>query len=86
MPEKAPPFCPPDSLVPALDLLGKEPWVYEAAIFGDGLHVIGREGVDVEKEIAVLFQGHRIGVRRMEWIRSSLEDVFVSLIDKEENR
>jgi hypothetical protein len=33
-----------------------------------------------------LFQGQKIGVKRMEWIRSSLEDVFVSLIDKEENR
>ena len=75
-----------EPLVPALDLLGKERWVHEAAIFGDGLHVIGREGVDVEKEITALFQGHKIAVKRMEWIRSSLEDVFVSLIDKEENR
>jgi ABC-2 type transport system ATP-binding protein len=75
-----------EPLVPALDLLGKEPWVYEAAIFGDGLHVIGREGVDVKKEIEALFQGKKIEVKRMEWIRSSLEDVFVSLIDKEENR
>jgi len=75
-----------EPLVPALDLLGKERWVYQAAIFGDGLHVIGREGVDVEKEITALFQGQKIAVKRMEWIRSSLEDVFVSLIDKEENR
>jgi ABC-2 type transport system ATP-binding protein len=75
-----------DPLVPALDLLGKEDWVYEAAIFGDALHVIGREGIELKKEIAALFQAQKIGVRRMEWIRPSLEDVFVSLIDKEENR
>ena len=75
-----------DPLVPALDLLGKEAWVYEAAIFGDALHVIGRGGVDVKKEIAALFKAQKIGVKRMEWIRASLEDVFVSLIDEEENR
>jgi ABC-2 type transport system ATP-binding protein len=73
-------------LVPALDFLGKEEWVYEAAIFGDALHVIGREGTDVKKEIATLFQAQKIDLKRMEWIRASLEDVFVSLVDKEENR
>ena len=73
-------------LVPALDFLGKEEWVYEAAIFGDALHVIGREGIDVKKEIATLFQAQKIDLKRMEWIRPSLEDVFVSLVDKEENR
>jgi hypothetical protein len=40
----------------------------------------------LKKEIAVLFQAQKIGVRRMEWIRPSLEDVFVSLIDREDNR
>ena len=47
------------------------PWIFwerkrgsiEAAIFGDGLHVIGREGVDVEKEITTLFQGQKIAVK-----------------------
>jgi ABC-2 type transport system ATP-binding protein len=68
-------------LVPALDFLGKEEWVYEAAIFGDALHVIGREGIDVKKEIATLFQAQKIELKRMEWIRPSLEDVFVSLVD-----
>ncbi len=73
-------------LVPALDLLGKEEWVYETAIFGDALHVIGREEIDLKKEIAVLFQAQKIELKRMEWIRPSLEDVFVSLIDREDNR
>src|SRR4030043_1505355 len=39
-----------DPLIPALDLLKREPWVSEAAVFGEGLHVIGKEGSDVEKE------------------------------------
>jgi len=73
-----------DLLVPALDLLKKEPWISESAVFGDGLHVIGKEGVDLEQEINVLFQKHGILLKRMGWIRPSLEDVFVSLIEKEE--
>ena len=73
-----------DPLVPALDLLKKEPWISESAVFGDGLHVIGKEGVDLEQEINVLFQKHGILLKRMGWIRPSLEDVFVSLIEKEE--
>jgi drug efflux transport system ATP-binding protein len=72
-----------DPLIPALDLLKKEPWVLESAVFGNGLHVIGREGTDLRREIAVLFQKQGILLRRMEAIRPSLEDVFVSLIQKE---
>lgn len=72
-----------DSLIPALDLLKKESWVYEAAIFGDGLHVIGKEGIDSEQKISSLFQKQGILLKRMGWIRPSLEDVFVSLIEKE---
>ncbi|HVP78130.1 MAG TPA: ATP-binding cassette domain-containing protein [Thermodesulfobacteriota bacterium] len=73
-----------DPLVPALDLLKKEFWVSESAVFGDGLHVIGKEGVDLDREIQILFQKHGILLKRVGTIRPSLEDVFVSLIEKEE--
>jgi ABC-2 type transport system ATP-binding protein len=75
-----------DPLSPALDLLKKEPWISESAVFGDGLHVISKEGVDLEREINDLFQKHGILLKRMGWIRSSLEDVFVSLIEREEKQ
>jgi ABC-2 type transport system ATP-binding protein len=75
-----------DPLIPVLDLLKKEPWVSEAAVFGEGLHVIGKEGADVEKEIPRLFQKNGILLKRMEWIRPSLEDVFVTLIEREEEK
>jgi len=75
-----------DPLVTALHLLKKEPWAAESAVFGDGLHVIGKEGVDLEQEINALFQKHRILLKRMGRIRPSLEDVFVSLIEKEEKQ
>jgi ABC-2 type transport system ATP-binding protein len=73
-----------DPLIPALDLLKKEPWVSESAVFGNGLHVIGREDVDSEQQVAALFERHGVILKRIEWIRPSLEDVFVSLIMKEE--
>jgi len=72
-----------DPLVPALDLLKKESWISESAVFGDGLHVIGEGKVDLEREVNALFQKHGILLKRMGWIRPSLEDVFVSLIEKE---
>jgi ABC-2 type transport system ATP-binding protein len=75
-----------EPLIPALDLLKREPWVSEAAVFGNTLHVIGKEGVDLEKEITDLFKKETIRIGRMEWIRPSLEDVFVSLIQGESDR
>jgi ABC-2 type transport system ATP-binding protein len=75
-----------DPLLPALDLLKKEYWVSDAAVFGDSLHVIGKEGSKIEREISLLFQKNGIVLKRMERIRPSLEDVFVSLIEREEGR
>jgi ABC-2 type transport system ATP-binding protein len=73
-----------DPLIPALDLLKKEPWISEAAIFGNSLHVIGKEGVDLEQEVRALSERQGILLKKMGWIRPSLEDVFVSLIMREE--
>ncbi|MEW6375061.1 MAG: ABC transporter ATP-binding protein [Thermodesulfobacteriota bacterium] len=75
-----------DPLMSALDLLKKEPWISESAIFGDSLHVIVKEGVDAEQEVTVLFQKYGILLKRMNRIRPSLEDVFVSLIEEEEEK
>jgi ABC-2 type transport system ATP-binding protein len=75
-----------DPLNPALEILKKEAWVLEAAVFGDGLHLIGREGTRAEGEVSRLFQSHGIRLKRMGLIRPSLEDVFVSLIEKEEGQ
>jgi ABC-2 type transport system ATP-binding protein len=75
-----------DPLVTALDLLRKEPWTAESAVFGDGLHVIGKEGVDLEREINELFEKHGVLLKTMGRIRPSLEDVFVSLIEREDKQ
>ena len=70
-------------LIPCLDLLKKEAWISEAAVFGDCLHVIGRGKMNLETEVTHLLREHEIGLNGMEWIRPSLEDVFVSLIERE---
>jgi len=70
-------------LIPCLDLLKKEAWISEAAVFGDCLHVIGRGKINLETEVTDLLREHEMGLNRMEWIRPSLEDVFVSLIERE---
>ena len=75
-----------DPLISGLDLLKKESWVSEAAIFGNALHVIGKEEIDLEKEIPTLFQKHGILIKGIGWIRPTLEDVFVSLVGREEER
>jgi ABC-2 type transport system ATP-binding protein len=72
-----------DPLIQALDLLKREPWISEAAVFGDGLHVICKGEVDSEQEIKTLFLKQGILLKRIERIRPSLEDVFVSFIEKE---
>jgi hypothetical protein len=40
----------------------------------------------LERQIHVLFQKHGILLKRVGRIRPSLEDVFVSLIEKEDKR
>ena len=72
-----------DPLVPALDLLKKEPWVSEVAMFGDSLHVIGQPGIDLEQALSRTLGKQGIHLKRASRIRPSLEDVFVSLIQKE---
>jgi len=72
-----------EPLIPSLHLLKNTPWISEIAVFGNCLHVIGKEEISLEEEISALFQTNRILLHRMEWIHPSLEDIFVSLIEGE---
>jgi len=75
-----------EPLMEALEILRREPWVTEAAIFGDCIHVIGKEGVDVQREMTLLLRRHAVTLGKVNRIQPSLEDVFVSLIEKEEKK
>src|SRR5574340_575605 len=65
-----------DPLVPALDLLPNVAGVEEVAVYGSLLHVV----VDPSRVQATIvrreLEAYGIGVKRVEEVRPSLEDVF----------
>ncbi len=66
----------------ALELLGSCSAVREAALFGNGLHVVAADAVQAEACIRKTFAAAGRRVIRIESIIPSLEDVFVSLIEE----
>lgn len=71
-------------LIHGYDLLKKESWIDEVSIYGNGLHIIAKADIEPEKKIRVLLEKHGIFIERIDWITPSLEDVFVSLIKRNE--
>jgi len=65
----------------AMEAIERLPAVKEAALFGNGLHVVAEDGAAAAAAIRTLLsqQGRRLD--RLEQIAPSLEDVFVSLIE-----
>ena len=68
-----------DALGAAVEALQTAPGVLDAAMFGNALHVVVPEASPAEAPLRSYLAGRGIGVTRMEAIRPSLEDVFVSL-------
>jgi ABC-2 type transport system ATP-binding protein len=73
----------PDNLDGALDLLKKLPQVAEAAVFGDGLHIATTRPQEAEPAIQETLAAHHIACGRIERVRPSLEDAFISLVQRE---
>lgn len=63
----------------ALDLLRQTPDVADAAVFGNALHVVVPEARTMIPRLRTHLSQHGVTVARMEPIRPSLEDVFVSV-------
>jgi ABC-2 type transport system ATP-binding protein len=75
----------PDDLDGALQLIKQLPQVAEAAVFGDGLHVAAARPEEVEPEIEELLKEHQIALlRRIERVPPSLEDAFISVVQRAE--
>ena len=72
----------PDNLDGALDLIKKLPQVAEAAVFGDGLHIATIRPEETEPAIQSVLAAHHIACGRIEWVRPSLEDAFISLVQR----
>jgi ABC-2 type transport system ATP-binding protein len=70
-----------DRPVEALDRLGREPGMREAALFGSLLHVSVPDAAAGAPAVRATLEGSGFRVERVELIAPSLEDVFVSLIE-----
>jgi ABC-2 type transport system ATP-binding protein len=76
----------PDNLDGALDLIRKLPQVDEAAVFGDGLHVATTRPEEAEPAIQAALSAHHIAWGGIERVRPSLEDAFISLVQRAEDK
>ncbi len=63
----------------AVEALRSAPDVMDAAVFGNALHLVVRDAAAAAPRLKEYLPGRGIAVRRMEKIRPTLEDVFVSL-------
>jgi hypothetical protein len=56
--------------------------VSEAAVFGEGLHVATSRAEEVEAAIRQTLAANNIALRRLARVPPTLEDAFVSLVDR----
>jgi ABC-2 type transport system ATP-binding protein len=68
-----------EPLGPAVEALQSAPDVIDAAMFGSALHLMVPSAVAAIPHVKTFLEEHSITVHRVEKIRASLEDVFVSL-------
>ena len=68
-----------DRLGEALELLRNVPGVLDAAVFGSALHLVVEDAQSEQARIQEKLRGESIPLKRIQKIRPSLEDVFVSL-------
>jgi ABC-2 type transport system ATP-binding protein len=73
-----------DPLGAAVEALQSAPDVMDAAVFGNALHLVVKDAAVVLPQLKSYLAKHNIAVTRMEEIRPSLEDVFVSLTTSRE--
>jgi ABC-2 type transport system ATP-binding protein len=69
-------------LVEALDALQDVPGVHDAALYGDRLHVVVDDPADAEGRVSARLRDHGMSVEGISRITPTLEDVFVSLIER----
>jgi len=72
----------PDNLDSALDLIKQLPQISEAAVFGNGLHISTLQPDETEPAIKDTLAAHHIALGSMERVTPSLEDAFISLVQR----
>jgi ABC-2 type transport system ATP-binding protein len=63
----------------AVEALQSAPGLIDAAVFGNALHLVVEDAAAAIPQLRSYLAERKITIRRMEQIRPSLEDVFVSL-------
>ena len=74
-----------EPLGPAVEALQSAPMVLDAAVFGSALHLVVEKAEEATPEVEKYLSERGVTVRRIEKIRPSLEDVFVSLTTEPRN-
>ena len=74
-----------EPLGPAVEALQQAPMIMDAAVFGNALHLVVEQADAAIPQVKNYLEEHRVTVRRVEKIRPSLEDVFVSLTTEPRN-
>jgi ABC-2 type transport system ATP-binding protein len=72
----------PDRLGESLDILKRLPQFGNVAVFGDGLHLTTTHLETAETELREALAAHGIAVRALHQVKPTLEDAFISLIEK----
>lgn len=70
----------------SMKIIEKLDAVYEVAVFGGGLHISVGDAETAQSQIRRALEQERIAVRRLEMIQPSMEDIFVSTIEREEKQ
>jgi ABC-2 type transport system ATP-binding protein len=73
-------------LLGAMRAIESEPGILDVAVFGAGLHVTVADLKSAVERIPHLLEEQQITLRRLEPILPSMEDVFVAMIESEEQR
>jgi ABC-2 type transport system ATP-binding protein len=69
----------------AVEALQQAPMIMDAAVFGNALHLVVEQADAAIPQVKKYLAEHGVNVRRIEKIRPSLEDVFVSLTTEPRN-
>jgi ABC-2 type transport system ATP-binding protein len=72
-----------NDVVSALETIRVQPWAVETSVFGTHLHVMVRDETEGAERVRASLTGRGIGVRGIEKITPSLEDVFLYLLEKD---
>jgi ABC-2 type transport system ATP-binding protein len=72
----------PDRLDEALRIIKRLPNIFEAAVFGTGLHIATLKAEETEAAVREALAANHIAVHRLGRVQPTLEDAFISLVDR----